>query len=212
MKGLLLKDWFVLWKQCKWMLFLVILYTLLPLVSDGAGTFLACFSVLFMAILPITVLGFDERSKWERYAAALPVSRDDLVLSKYLLALLGMIGAALLYLLSSLVLSAVRPGSVSPQETVSFLCLLFAGALAFDAVNFPIIFRLGVEKGRLWFFLIAALFGGAIGAATAVAGDAAVSLGQALLGVPVWAFPLAALAVFGLSAWLSCRLYARRDL
>ena len=41
-----------------------------------------------MVMLVITSLAYDERSRWDRYALTMPVSRKEMVLSKYLLGLI----------------------------------------------------------------------------------------------------------------------------
>ena len=48
MKGLLIKDWFVVWKQAKWMLLLSVVYIILTAV--GSGYFFVGFSVLFLIL------------------------------------------------------------------------------------------------------------------------------------------------------------------
>ena len=79
MKALILKDLYVLWKQMR--VFIVILLV----ISISNGTFGSVFIVLWVAMLPYTAMAYDERSKWDQLAAMMPYSTRDLVLSKYVL-------------------------------------------------------------------------------------------------------------------------------
>ena len=66
MKALLYKDAMVLWKQMKLMLLLILIFAVIP--SEFQNTF----AVLYAALLPYSALAYDERSRWDRMAAAMP--------------------------------------------------------------------------------------------------------------------------------------------
>ena len=63
-RGLLLKDIFELWAQCRVQLVLTGVYLLLPLFTSVG--------MMLLAMMPIYALGYDERCRWERYALAMP--------------------------------------------------------------------------------------------------------------------------------------------
>ncbi|MFQ8984559.1 MAG: ABC-2 transporter permease [Evtepia sp.] len=70
MKALLYKDACVLWKQMKFMLLLVAIFCLLP---NGFG--LNAFFVAYAGLmLPMSLLAYDERARWDSFAAMLPYS------------------------------------------------------------------------------------------------------------------------------------------
>lgn len=79
MKGLLLKDWYTLIKQMKIMLVLMLVFACVP------GYSMAAFAVVYAAMLPVTALAYDERSKWDELAAMLPYSVKEIVGGKYVL-------------------------------------------------------------------------------------------------------------------------------
>ena len=74
-RGLLLKDIFELWAQCRVQLVLTGVYLLLPLFIKGIGLF-ASVGMMLLAMMPIYALGYDERCRWERYALAMPVRKE----------------------------------------------------------------------------------------------------------------------------------------
>ena len=153
MKGLLLKDWYALIGGAKRLLFLIALYIVLGEFSAGIGSV----GVLLCAMLPTSCMAYDERARWDRYALSMPVSVRDLVVSKYLLGYLSLLAGAALTLLVML-LPFGRGGAFTS------LALLLAATLLYLAVQFPILFKFGIESGRIWMMLLTAIF--AIGAVT----------------------------------------------
>jgi ABC-2 type transport system permease protein len=151
MKGLLLKDFYMIWKQAKFMLALVIIYILIGVVSDSS--FWTVFSVIFMAMLPITALGLDERSGWTSYASMLPFSKHDIVVGKYVFGLIGVGSSVLLYAVLTMLTGIVRYGSVQIDSILQMIMPLFSVSFLFIATNLPIMFKVGVEKGRMWYLL-----------------------------------------------------------
>lgn len=204
MKGLLLKDWLMLYKKNRLMFALVLFYLLAS--SASGNSFYGGFAILFLSVLPQTVLGLEERCKWNRYAIALPLTRRQIVLEKYLLALLGVGLGAALYLVFGFVGMVVthRPVDLAP------LCPMLSVGLLFPAVNLPIVFRLGSEKARLWYLLIVGFLAAAAGAFLVLMEDASLSTG--ILSVLSWILlPVCAL-LFALSALLSVRIYEKKEL
>lgn len=72
-RGLLLKDIFELWTQCRVQLVLTGVYLLLPLFTSVG--------MMLLAMMPIYVLGYDERCRWERYALGAAVQTLAALLS-----------------------------------------------------------------------------------------------------------------------------------
>lgn len=151
MKSLLLKDFYVITKQLK--IFLVII----PVIALTTGEAMSTFSILLGAVLPMTAIAYDERSKWNELAAMMPYSKFDLIFSKYLLGYLCMFGAALLVLIGQIIGKNIDIVGIDGDINV----LLFAvmGGLIFIAINTPILFKYGSEKGRFVFIITMALVG-----------------------------------------------------
>ncbi len=210
MKGLLLKDWYVIFKQGKVMFLFVLLYLILG--ALGENTFFGAFAVLFLSLLPITVMGFDERSKWDRFAVTLPVTRKQLVLEKYLFSLIALGAGAALYLVFTIAGSAFAHRTTDLAELLGVLAPMLSVSLIFSAVNFPMMFKLGVEKGRLWFILIIALLGAILGGLLAMRSNEGGSLPPWLNGQLLWLLLPVSLLLFAISYPLSVRIYEKREL
>ena len=148
MKALLYKDVCVLYKQLKILLIALLAFCFMP------GLSASVFALVYVIMLPITTLSYDERSKWSQLAAMMPYTSRQLVLSKYLL---GYIGTAIV-----MVLTAVARLFTGGDGGTSLLTLFLTpgvGALIL-AVLLPVMIRLGTEKGRLAYILTVGLLAG----------------------------------------------------
>ncbi|MRJ47047.1 ABC-2 transporter permease [Fundicoccus ignavus] len=151
MKSLLLKDFYVITKQLK--IFLIII----PVIALTTGEAMSTFSILLGAVLPMTAIAYDERSKWNELAAMMPYSKFDLIFSKYLLGYLCMFGAALLVFIGQIIWK--YNGIVVIDDDINVLLFAVMGGLIFIAINTPILFKFGSEKGRFVFIITMALVG-----------------------------------------------------
>ena len=142
MKGLLLKDLYVLTRQMRLFMGAILL---LCVVNEQ----LATFAILYAAMLPYTALAYDEHCRWNQLAAMTPCRPRDIVLSKYILGWLLMAGFAAFSLAMNGLLG--RLGS-----ELHFSVVLSALSLACIclAVLLPVMFRFGVEKGRMTIILV----------------------------------------------------------
>lgn len=148
-KGLLLKDVYELWAQSKVLLILIAVYLLVPALTGG-NAMLGSVALLLLAMLPASALGYDERCKWERYARAMPVRRRDLILSKFLLGVIAVAcGAAV---------QALAAFFTGHTELLAMLPVTALTALVYLAVSLPLLFKFGLEKGRIFFLLLTAAF------------------------------------------------------
>ena len=147
MKALLKKDIFCVLKSMKVFLLVIVLFAVIP------GFSASSFAIIYAAMLPLTALAYDERSKWDVLAATMPYSPLQIVLSKYVLGLLGVLASLALMLASQ---SIINPDRFD-RETL-FLLLTTAGVgVLLLVLSLPLAFHFGVEKGRL--FLMAMLAG-----------------------------------------------------
>lgn len=195
MKALLLKDYCVLWKQLRFFLLFILIFSALP------GGFNGVFAVTYAALLPYSCIAYDERSKWDQLAAMMPYTARDLVLSRYVLGWIAAAGACALSLVLQGVFSTLLYTGFYPVTLV----LAFFACLTTLAITLPLIFRFGVERGRLLMFLIIFLVCGSAGALGGIA-DATSGLPPAA----VWLLLPVSLVLTVLSVPLSIRWYAHR--
>ena len=148
MKALLIKDLKMIVKTLKLYLFIILCYAPLGALQLRLG-YSQIFPVILGSVLPLSAMAYDERFHWDRYCLTLPVSRRDIVLSKYLLSL-GFAAAIAVYtLLVNLLIHVLAGASADTGAMPSYILLFTCVAITFININLPITFLLGTEKGRL---------------------------------------------------------------
>ena len=195
MKALIYKDCCVLWRQMKIFLLIILVFSLLP------SSFNSSFAMIYAAMLPYTAMAYDERSKWNQLAAAMPYSSMDMVLSKDVLGWLLSLGATVLTIGVQVVASLLSAARVNVQ-TIWLAMWISACVLA---VILPLLFRFGVEKARLVIFFIIFLVCSCAGLISGISQSPNTATLLTLL------LPLLALVLNGISIPLSLSFHARRS-
>lgn len=207
LKGLILKDLYLVRIQILIVAIVLAVYIVMALISSGGGsigTFTGTYSVVVMSLLPITILNFDEKSKWGRYSAAMPVSRRVNVLSKYIImVVLSVINAAVIGLVYTLSKESAR---------MIFIVFILAASLTTGSVVTALGYKFGSTNAR---FIFTAVIFVAVISAVAVAGGISISFGNEL-GSGLTIAALIFLAVSALvclaSYMISAHIYENKDL
>ena len=207
LKGLILKDLYLVRRQILIVAIVLAVYIVMALISSGGGsigTFTGTYSVVVMSLLPITILNFDEKSKWGRYSAAMPVSRRVNVLSKYIIMIvLSVINAAVIGLVYTLSKESAR---------MIFIVFILAASLTTGSVVTALGYKFGSTNAR---FIFTAVIFVAVISAVAVAGGISISFGNEL-GSGLTIAALIFLAVSALvclaSFMISAHIYENKDL
>ena len=200
MKALLLKDTYVIWKQMKIFLIIILVFSAIP------SGFNSAFAVIYAAMMPYTAIAYDERSKWDQMAAMMPYSPRDIVLGKYVFGWLCIAAA--------MVLSALFQGLLSFLGASLSLALLAMSALSglcVLAITLPVMFRFGVEKGRLAMFLIIFLVCGTAGGISSITISEGSGAAFAFQNLILLILLVAAVVLTAVSVPLSMRFYRSRQ-
>lgn len=207
MKGLLLKDFYMTLKYCRAMLLMMVAFILASLGTDDTFfyTFYPC---LLSGMLPVTLLGYDERSKWSEYCGTLPYTKAQIVSGKYLMALFMQLAVIVL----SAITQAVRMNSQGAFDVslyLTIMALLVILSCFSTSITLPFMFKLGVEKGRIAYYI---MFGvicvGSIAASAAFNEIKNVGLSG---GGPTLILCAVMVALYALSWYLSIVFYKKRE-
>lgn len=205
MKGLLLKDFYMMRKYCRSFL-LVCAVFLAASFFNGDNTFFLLYISVFTSMLPVTLLSYDERFKWDQYADTFPVSRAQTVTEKYLIALIcGGTGAVL----CSLAVAAVSAKTgITAAEFISEVSIFWTISLSAPALLLPVIYKFGVERGRIVYYIV---IGAGCALSTILSNSINSDTGLVLRGSSL-IIVLAAIVLFVFSWRLSVRIYSKRQL
>ena len=180
MKGLLLKEWYQLVAQGKFILLSAVIMFGASAVTLANGKGLPVFLVyacFLLGIFPMTLFTYDELAGWVEYSYAFPVSKAQLTGVKYLL---GLLCTAVGTLCTAVVL-AIWGGGLDRNYTTLLLVESVCAPLLANAGLLLLSFRFGSTKARYLYFVIVALFAGLLG--FGVSSDDA--LGHAMAGAPL---------------------------
>ena len=83
MKGLLLKDWYMMKQYCRTYPVIAVAFMALSLV-DSDNLFFVFYPCLLCGMIPVTLLGYDERSGWVQYSGTMPYTKIQIDSEKYL--------------------------------------------------------------------------------------------------------------------------------
>ena len=208
MKALIYKDLLTLWKYLRNYLLMCVVFQVASIAGEGFE-FMRFYPLILVSSLPHTLLAYDERSGWEKYALTLPIGRKKLVGSKYLVGLLLVAGSFLLAAVTGLVRSW-REGIFDPFDYWFELCVLLTLGISVMSVALPMSFRLGTEKGRMANMVCYGILGGALVIAVLL-GD---KLGLSQISLNEWVivpFLVIPAAVLPMSWALSVRWYEKRE-
>ncbi len=208
MRGLLRKEWYTLVKYCRMFLVVILVFIGVSAVNTGSqpDSIFLFYPTIMAGIIPITLIGYDERSRWDVYAQTFPYSRAQLVSAKYLVGLLCSLAA---WALSGAALCFSPAGAAWGRAArTALLCITLSGSMIAPSLMLPIAFRYGAEKGRIVIYVILALV--SLGSVALGSGSVPVPAGA---GSPLAPFLLlgAMTAVYAASWLLSIRLYKNRE-
>ncbi len=210
MKGLLRKDLYVLFQASRAQLLIALLFLGLSMATENL--LMAYMLALYAGMTPLTVISLDEQSRFDCFALALPWSRAQIVLSKYILCFAAGCAAAAAYLLCTLALGPILGSAANPAEALATSCGMLTAGILLPALMLPLAFRFGTEKGRMWSMLIMIAAILCIGVFVTDAGGGLFHPAGGFGTAPLWLLPLGALALFALSALVSVGIYKRREL
>ena len=152
MKGLLLKDWYMM-KQCyRYYLFCAIGFTVLSVMSSG-NMFFVFYPCLLCGMIPVNLIGYDERSQWVQYSGTMPYTKAQVVSSKYLIGLLAQLTTLLVMGVAQAAKMMIASDFVLGDFVVLMLLMLIVSTLT-SSISLPFIFKLGVEKGRTAYYVM----------------------------------------------------------
>lgn len=201
MRGLIAKDFLALKSQLKIYILILAIWGIMGFFNNDASM-IGSFMVMLALLVPISAMAYDEKSKWDSYALTMPVSRLKLVGAKYLLTLIFLVcGGAICFAFSYFI-------SEDFATDAQILITLMGVGLVMMSIVLPIMFKLGVEKGRVAMIIAIMLPVAAL-----------IFLPRLNIELPdmsflerkLWIAPLAGALLFTGSLFLSAAIYKKKE-
>lgn len=206
MKGLILKDLYITKNNSRFYLLILGLFGIVSLAQGDGGMSFLPFCVILFSVLVISSLSYDELAKWDRLALCMPITRRQVVASKYVLHLIFTAVGVLLGLLIGVLSLLIHDGG-DYRALLTLVATSAAIALVYGALVLPLIFRYGPEKGRIMIILLALVPAALVGTGISIGG----SPSEELIARLVYFAPAAALILFGISYPISVKIYEKKQ-
>ena len=208
MKGLLLKDWYMVKKYCRAYLLIAVVFIAVSFFSDD-NMFFVFYPCLLCGMIPVNLLAYDERSRWMQYSGTLPYTKTQIVSGKYLIGLLAQLAVLVATGVGQAVKMSVAGGFVFGDFAVLMLLMLIVSTLS-SSICLPFVFKLGVEKGRTAYYVMIGFVCGASVLASSILRGQLVSEIQPNLILGLVA--VVGIGVYILSWYLSIVFFKKREI
>lgn len=155
MTGLILKDLLNLRKYMKQLGLILILYIFLS-INFKSPNYIIFMMILLTSMMIVTSMAYDESTKWDKYALTMPITKEDLVKSKYALLVLLALSGGIISIIFGFIISKFI-GVTNYKELLLTSGGVALASLFLFSILLPIIFKLGTEKARIFMMLIFAI-------------------------------------------------------
>ena len=208
MKGLLLKDLYMMKKYCKAYLLLIVIFVAVSFASSE-NLFFVFYPCLLCGMIPVNLLAYDERSKWLQYSETMPYTKGQIVSGKYVIGLGTQVSVLLVTGIAQAIRMSMNDAFVLGEYLVLMMLLLILSLLA-SSITLPFMFKLGVEKGRMaYYIMIGIVCAGSIILSNLLSGGMQEEI--KLNGIlPI--ICLIGIGIYALSWYLSVAFYKKREI
>ena len=152
MKGLLLKDLYMMRYYCRSYLLITLVFFAVSFVNSE-NLFFVFYPCLLCGMIPVNLLSYDERSRFVRYSATLPYTRAQVVSAKYLLGLFTQLAVLILTGIVQGIRMRINGTFIPGDFAVMILAILIVSTMS-SSIPLPFIFKYGAEKGRLAYYVM----------------------------------------------------------
>ena len=163
MQGLIIKEILQLKSYKKTLISLILIFSLMAIIQFLGSGVVGLFQILPViitigfGIYSIASFNYDEVAKADRYIRTLPISKKEIVLSKYIFIISAIIIGASIGMILTNILSLIFANGEIFMNIIEVLVVTLGGILGIsivEAIQIPCIYKFGAEKARMQIFLI----------------------------------------------------------
>ncbi len=157
MLGLIKKDFLIIKNNLKLIIVMLMVFFIMALGGQFNISFIPTFIIV---MLFISTFSYDEYNNWDAYAITLPGGRKNIVKSKYIASLFLTLLSAVITVLLNYLISVINNTAVN--ELISSLLGSICAIVIIQSIMYPLIFKFGMEKGRIVLFILVFVMVGVI--------------------------------------------------
>ena len=217
MKGLIIKDLCVLKNQMKTLLLVLAFFVIFSIINEDA-TFILFLVPFYMIMILITTFNYDEFNKWDAYCNSLPLSRKEIVKSKYILFNATSLIVLIVGILTSIIIPNFIENTTFESLFASIIGVAFGICLVISLL-IPFYYKFGANKGRIMLFLCIVILALIIGMITSLdifnnieLMNLLNSLNNLSIGMITLLLIILTIIVMSISYYISVRIYKNKEL
>lgn len=149
MRGLIKKDLLLLKGNLKVIIIVLLGFTIMALYGMNEMSFIL---PVICVMLIMSTFSYDDYNKWDAYAITLPKGRENAIKSKYISTFI-LIGLGTLFTVLMYVLVILLKGNINLEYLAGNLLGGVIATILIVIFMYPVIYKFGVEKGRIAMFL-----------------------------------------------------------
>ena len=158
-KGLMIKDLLQMKSYKKTLLIFIVVFILTAMSNEDISSFIQILTVmitLVFGMVGIATFSYDQMSKADKYILTLPLSKKEVVKSKYIFTICSsLIGAVLGLIISLIIAIVIKNQNINIEDMISTVLGGILGIGIIEAIQIPCIYKWGAEKGRIQIYIIA---------------------------------------------------------
>lgn len=209
MMSFIKKDFYIIKANIKSFLVVFLIYGFMCVAGEEFDmTFLLPF---LSAMIFISTFSYDEFNNWNAYAVTLPDGRRNVVRGKYVASLLFTLFTSILALILSSGIHIYKETFLLEDILLS-LVVPVTSMIVVLSIMYPIIFKFGIEKGRMLVF--AFIFGGVFligGMSKIISPDIMKSITTFLDNYYYFVLPLFMVGSIAISYLVSIKIYLKKE-
>lgn len=152
MKSLIIKDLYNISHNAKSMFLMLLVMAVIAIPIYGAESYIIISGVL-SSMMIVTTFNFDDNSKWTTYALIMPLSRKDIVISKFIVlfffCIAGVACGFVIGIIGGLITQKLT-FDLTSIAILFFMCLVsLVISEILGSISIPLVFKYGAEKGRM---------------------------------------------------------------
>lgn len=157
MKGLIIKDLLQLKSYFKTLIIFMFIFVCVSLEPENTSTdgILIIMMTLGLGMFGMATFSYDEMAKANKYILTFPLTKKEVVLSKYVLQFLLTITGAILGSILSVIISIVLSKDI--PNFIDLISIALGGMFGIglvESIQMPCFYKMGAEKGRIYMFII----------------------------------------------------------
>ncbi len=210
MMSFIKKDFLMIKANIKTFLLIIAFYIIMFFASEGE--FDMTFFLPFVAVMLLfSTFSYDEFNNWNAYSITLPGGRKNAINGKYVGGILLILVSTILGFMISIGL-AVYNDIFNLEETLFSLLAVLSSMIIVISITYPLIYKLGLEKGRIAMMII--IFGG-VGILSVLGKIIGIdNLNSILSFVIDWdyiVFPVLTIVSLVISYFISIKIYLKKE-